>query len=314
MPEEPYTSEAIEIEAEGLEGFGGQLKIFQVKPSPKVRVAAVDVACKRIGFTRDGIICAIRGAVAWRDEYAYHYCRYGPYTFHLNNGWLFQAFGETLPRSLEASLNPLGLAAKIQMLIERELQLQVCKTFKNSLILLDGSLSVVTGAGGRFSEKLKEALEKARSNRSKVMALAKSTKLLAEGAALKGLLALKLKPPCLVQVNEARKEPRRNFKSFGRIFLAKLSRGSLGFRLDVDAGLRLEESLEAVGSLLSSDLLVQGYPETLRMAHMLSAFTPMDILAVQRFLAGNFGVRVRRSKNVRRLLFGPFTGWKEAGA
>ena len=314
--EEPYLGEGfLEAEDEGLEGFEGRLEVIPVEPSPeRVRVAAVDVACKRIGFTREGVICAVRGAVAWRDEYAYHYRRYGPYTFHLSDGWIFQAFGEALPRSLEASLNPLGLAAKIQMLIERELQLQVCSTFKNSLILLDGSLSVVTGAGGRFSGKLKEALEKARANGSRVMAFAKSTKLLAEGETLKNLLALKLRPPCLIQVNESAGEPKRNFKSFGRIFLAKLGRESLGFRLDVDAGLKLEESLEAVGSLLSSDILVQGYPETLRMAHMLSVFTPLDILAIQRFLAENFGVKVRRSRSVRRLLFGPFAGWEEAGA
>jgi len=286
----------------------GKLRVFRVEPSSRVRVAAIDVACKRLGFLGEGVVCAVRGALVWRDEYAYHYCRYGPYTFHLKDGWVFQALGETLPRSLEASLNPLGLTAKIQMLVERELQLQACKTFRNSLILLDGSLSVITGMGGSLSERLSEALERARANGNRVLALAKNTKIL-QGEILN--LALRLKPPCLIQVEA---EGRGNLKNLGRVFLAKLDGGLPGFRLDVDAGLSLEEALEAVGSLLASDLLVQGYPETLRMAHMLSVFTPLDVLAIQRFLAENFGVRVRRERSVRRMLFGPYAGWEEAGS
>lgn len=298
-------SEEVEIKPESFE-------VLQVKPSRKARVVAVDVACKRLGFTREGVLCAVRGVLAWRDEYAYHYQRYGPYTFHLTDGWIFQALEESLPPSLESPLNPLGLTAKIQMLIERELQLQACKTFKDSLILFDGILSVVTGAGGKYSEKLREALAAARRNGSRVLALAKSTKLLVEGGAFQNLI-LRLKPPSLIHLSQAG-TPKRNFRSFGRIFLARLTQDYPGFRLDVDAGLTLEESLEAVGSLLASDLFVQGYPETLRMAHMLSVFTPLDVLAIQRFLTQNFGVKVRRERGLRRMLFGPFAGWEEAGA
>ena len=113
----------------------GKLRVFRVKPSSRVRVAAIDVACKRLGFLGEGVVCAVRGALVWRDEYAYHYSRYGPFIFYLNHGWLLQTFGEHFPKSFTAQTNPASLVAKIQMFMERELQLQACKTFKNSLIL-----------------------------------------------------------------------------------------------------------------------------------------------------------------------------------
>ncbi|MHC1586539.1 MAG: hypothetical protein ACXQTV_03230 [Candidatus Hecatellaceae archaeon] len=309
--EVPQGLEFLEEQAEEpdfcqLENFKPQ--VFPVKVSKqRTRVVAVDVACKRVGLTSGGLLCAVRGTIVWRDEYAYRYSRYGPFVFYLNHGWPSQVLNGLFPGSFEVSASPLSMAAKVQMLVERELQLQACRTFKDSLILFDGSLSVATESGGWASDRLREALQRARDNGSRVMAVTKSTKLLSQGEPLFDFCS-RVKPPCLIQVKPAAYGFKGNFKSLGRIFLAKLAYDSPGFRLDIDAGLSLEEALEATGSLLSSDLLVQGYPETLRLAHMLSVLTPLDMLGVQRFLAENFGVKVRRVRSVRRLLFGPYAG------
>jgi len=51
---------------------------------------------------------------------------------------------------------------------------------------------------------------------------------------------------------------------------------------------------------------MQGYPETLRLAHIFSTFTANDVIAVQRHLASTYGLRIVPRFSVRRSLFGPF--------
>jgi len=61
-----------------------------------------------------------------------------------------------------------------------------------------------------------------------------------------------------------------------------------------------------VSKLFGSDLVEQGYPETLRLAHILSTFTANEVIGIQRFISKNYGLRIVSQPNLRRSLFGPF--------
>ncbi|MEM2915317.1 MAG: hypothetical protein QXH91_07975 [Candidatus Bathyarchaeia archaeon] len=76
--------------------------------------------------------------------------------------------------------------------------------------------------------------------------------------------------------------------------------------------LSFEDALSTVQMLMGNDLLVQGYPETLRMAHTLSIFTSLEALALQRLLAENYNIKIQRIENMRRMLFGPFGKWVDS--
>ncbi len=61
-----------------------------------------------------------------------------------------------------------------------------------------------------------------------------------------------------------------------------------------------------MGLLLANELLEGGYPETLRLAHILSVFTEGEDLAIQSFLKKKYSFRIPAKFNLRRALFGPF--------
>jgi hypothetical protein len=82
--------------------------------------------------------------------------------------------------------------------------------------------------------------------------------------------------------------------------------------MDVDRGLSKEATVGSIRELMGTDIVDQGYPETLRMAHILSTFTAGDVLAMQAFTAARFGVQLVPKLLLRRSLFGPFGTASEA--
>jgi hypothetical protein len=92
----------------------------------------------------------------------------------------------------------------------------------------------------------------------------------------------------------------------GNIYVAKLAPSPYAFRLDIDNKIPPAQAIEAVEHLIANDLVLDGYPETLRLAHIYSTFTANEIIGIQRFLAQTHGIKTIQRPNVRRLLFGPF--------
>jgi hypothetical protein len=153
-------------------------------------------------------------------------------------------------------------------------------------------------------DEMSRLLEIARNRLNTVLAFSKNTSLRFSGHKLTDY-AEKAVPPCLLQITD--------FPSssgpvilLGDIYVAKLSHGVCSFRMDIDKKVPQELGIEAVKSLLGSDLLVQSYPETLRLAHIYSTFTATEVIGIQRFIAHQYGLRIVTRPNVRRMLFGPF--------
>ena len=92
----------------------------------------------------------------------------------------------------------------------------------------------------------------------------------------------------------------------GNIYVAKLTGGSCTFRLDIDKRLSQMQAVEAVQKLLGNDLILQSYPETLRLAHIFSTFTATEVLGIQRCVAKESNIKILTRPNVRRILFGRF--------
>jgi hypothetical protein len=293
-----------------------QSRIVKLHPRPpRVKVAAVDCSSRKIGRTKKGLVCAFRGTVVWRDDFAYRYLRYGPFLFHITERFpeTFRdfAFSSTVSASAFSFLNPSGWLSRIRYLLEIELQRMVCESSRDSIILWDGVMPAAGLDLDPVSPYLSHILRLARSGNNKVMALAKETRLFSENG---GPLpeATELPSPCLVDVDKCVGEVSPSSQRLGYTFIAKFAPDSPGFRLDVDRCLPKGEMVEAVERLLASDLTFQGYPETLRAAHILSALTPVDVLGLQRSLAGRYGFKIVRSPPVRRMLFGPYGGWDDS--
>lgn len=281
------------------------MKTIPLQPAQdKKPVVAVDVSSIRLGETETGELCAIRGAIVWKQKSRYNYQRIGPFPFHIteqNRKEIHKLFRNNRFEFSETP-NIVNMQARMGNLLERWLQLGISCSAYDTIILWDGSMTA--GMTDSPVEEMSRLLEIARNRLNTVLAFSKNTSLRFSGHKLTDY-AEKAVPPCLLQVN--------NFPAssgsvllLGDIYIAKLTRGVCSFRLDIDKNLPHEQGIEAVQNLLGSDLLVQSYPETLRLAHIYSTFTATEVIGLQRFIAHQYGLKIVTRPNVRRMLFGPF--------
>jgi hypothetical protein len=193
----------------------------------------------------------------------------------------------------------------VRELVERSIQRQVCHHFRSTIVLFDGCLSVPSTYPVSAAAEMLETLRSAKKNGNTVIGISKGSKISVSGRKMTSMLD-GLSTPCLLHVGDVVGEQFRFLKLLGWMFVAKLSWEKGSFRLDVDKGLQFDDAVSMVRKLIGNDNVVQGYPETLRIAHMMSILTFPELIAIQRFLTKEYGLEIYRPQNVRRMLFGPF--------
>jgi hypothetical protein len=297
------------LELNGLDGD----QLIRLEPTPSNRpVVAVDTSTIKLGEMADGALCALRGALVLLEGKRYRYVRYGPLVFSIsyNSIAASQDFaGLGLP-PFTGELNVDNLLKRVRNVLERWLQFNACTSIAGGFILLDGSLTA--GTPDNPSKDLERILETARRRDSYVIAISKKTKLRINNQTLTELLESQSEP-CILGVDEqvTNQFPPYPVRFLGRVFVGKLAKSGFPFRIDVDRKISVPETLTGFRELAGTDIVDQGYPETLRMAHILSTFTASDVLAMQAFAAARFGVQLLPKLALRRSLFGPFgTAWE----
>jgi hypothetical protein len=272
-------------------------------------VAAVDTSTIKIGETSTGIIIAIRGATVYKQNRNYRYTRLGPFIFHiteenknavynnLERAYFNVQYGETHQSAPTLMQMPTRLAS----LLERWLQTMLAKTVTNGLILFDGSLT--SGTIDTPVQRMREILTTARRNKNTVLAFSKATTLRTNGYLITDLLP-EHNPPYLLETTGLHFKP--PIVILGDVYVARLNKANMAFRLDIDREVPTQDKMEAVEKLLGNDVLQQSYPETLRLAHILCTFTANEVLAMQHFITRKHGIQIINRPDMHRLLFGPF--------
>lgn len=281
------------------------------KVNDETSVFGIDTSNIVLGNTGEGILCAIRGSIVWNEQGRYQYVRHGPFIFHITEENKFALYN-TLRQIYVDAEGSVGapilerVAERIRAILERWLQRQLCVATHDSLLLWDGSLTTRT-VNSPLSV-LGELLRIARQNRNYVLAFSKKTTLTVSGHRLHELIDDRF-IPCVLDVDDAvRSVYGSHLRFFGRMYAAKLSPSPLAFRLDIDRRIPEDEGFTALGRLLGNELLRDSYPETLRLAHILSRFSASEVLAMQRYVAENYGLRLNPELDVRQVLFGPYGG------
>jgi len=273
----------------------------------KTPIVAIDVSSIKLGETETGLLLAVRGAIVWKQANRYRYLRLGPFPFHITerNKNEIRGFSQThQPARMQQHISPniLHVQTRLTTLLERWIQATVSQTTHNSLILWDGSLTA--GTPETPVHNMVQLLNEANKNQNTILAFSKMTRLLLYGHRLTDL-AWKYPPPCLLKIQDY-PEYMGPMRSMSNIYVAKLTRGSCAFRLDVDKQLSHTQAVEAVQRLLGNDLILQSYPETLRLAHIFSTFTATEVLGIQRCVAKENNIKILKRPNIRRILFGRF--------
>jgi hypothetical protein len=290
---------------------------LQLKPQPiplkpdhqETMIAAVDTSTIKIGETTTGIIVAVRGATAWRQDRAYRYTRLGPFIFHItedNKNQLYNTlehayFTTTYGSMHQATPNILQMPMRLAGLLERWLQTMLAKTVKGGVLLFDGSLTA--GTPETPAQRLKEILSYARRNSTTVLAFSKATTLRANGFLITEQLPSR-DPPYLLET--AGLHPKLPQVLLGDVYVARLNKANLAFRLDIDRQTDYSQRIDALQKLLGNDLYTQSYPETLRLSHILCTFTANEVLAIKHFITRKHGIQIINRPDMHRLLFGPF--------
>ena len=292
---------------------------YSLQPIPltpikqETKIVATDVSSMKIGETNEGIICAIRGTIVWKQRNKYKYLRIGPFPLHITEEnkkeihYLLRHHSLDTPTEPFHPSNLINIPMKLGNLLEHWIKTEISHASQNSIILWDGSLTA--GTPSNPLRAVSQALEMARNHLNTILAFSKNTHLRFLNHQL--TVQENLHSPYLLEINgfPTKTGP---FSLLGNVYMTKLTQNGCSFRLDIDKEIPSEQRIQAVEKLLGNDTLYQSYPETLRLAHILSTFTATEVIALQHFLAKKCRLKVLLRQNIRRLLFGPFGKGPEA--
>ena len=284
-------------------------EVIPLVPLPSERpVAAIDTSTIRLGELDGGSLCALRGAVVTLERKRYKYTRYGPLIFSLGtSSRIDQELGIT---SFAGVSNVEILLRRVRNSLEKWIQLSVTRSLSNALILLDGSL--IAGTIDNSANDMQGLLKSARRSDNLVIGISKNTQLRIRDRSITSLLEQDAKP-CLLDVDKTIRcqFPAYQIQFMGQVFVGKLAEVGFPFRIDVDRQVSIADRILGIEQLAGTDIVDQGYPETLRLAHVLSTFSASDVLAIQSMAAVRFGIQILPKFALRRSLFGPFgTRWE----
>ncbi|UCD96835.1 MAG: hypothetical protein JSV35_01910 [Candidatus Bathyarchaeota archaeon] len=284
-------------------------QLVRLKPNKQhITIFAIDVSSIRLGETSQGTLLAIRGAIVWKSKNSYQYVRLGPFPFHIPNHMKNDLHrllnGSTYNAKAPTNLAPstLYLQTRLTGILERWMQRSINEVTQNSIILWDGNM--VAGTPDTPIKTMSKMLADARQQQNIILAFSKVTRLMLYNRKLTDLL-LRQSPPCILMTQNY-PQYENSIRNMGRINVAKLSKSSCTFRLDIDANLPQTEVIQAVQTLIGNDSIQNSYPETLRLAHIYSTFTAAEVLGLQRYISQESSLKMISRPNIRRILFGRF--------
>jgi len=304
------TDKAEELEAETTVELKDKLdeeseiKELTYEAASGLPIIAVDSSSVKLGDTNQGIIAAFRIAIVLQRSGETSVEKFGPYMAHFteSNREIYNYFREGIFKLDRVSPPPVRkMPDRTRNFLERLAQRYASNLVKDGLVLWDGSLTqtIDTPMG-----LLRDSVKLARDKGNTIIAISKQSWLKMEtGERLVGLLE-KEPRSCYVYVHDKISEKIRHYL-FGKVFVVKFAPDGFSFRVDV-AQDNKEECVKAIQSLKNNSAFYNGYPETLRQAHIYAYFTPNEVLALQNMAIDKYDLEVIRSFDVRKHLLAPF--------
>jgi len=234
-------------------------------------IVGLDASAFCLGECDRGAIVAVRAAMVSKARSTkYRAKRFGPMPFIVP----FMG-GDSQPQ------DPMSF-------IEGYIKDYVLKSISNSIILWDGRLQLVEGFLGE--------LEYARENGNVIVALSKE--------------ALSYYHP----VHEKIRELDRPFVAIlgsdklKTSVATKLEAKGLVLKAEHSPPKTNEKVAEDFAKIVANDLIGSGYPETLRLAHILCKFSPTEVIGLRQAVLDKTNIELRRKNDARKIIFGALWG------
>lgn len=269
------------------------------------RTIALDTSSIRLAESSKGVVISIKGAIVTRNvDNSLSIEILGPFIFYVNKTNIKKIIKEYSGLLQYSSRYDFYINAQraLTELLEKKMQEYVVKNARDSIILFDGCLAA--NNFNHYRNSLEKILKISIENRDIVIAFSKTSFLQIMEAHFQTIYAERESPYIIDLTNALRRCCNHQVKILGRVCLARLSIGNIGYRVDIPS----EHDIPTLfGVLLKSDPLIYGYPETLILAHNYSTFTRLDLISLQTILR-KMDVELLYPEYVRDILFQPIDG------
>lgn len=254
-------------------------------------MAALDSSVAYVAESEDGSIYVAKAALVLSNPKGRKVHVIGPFIICLGEDTVrefTQNFSGEIPPMVLLMDRQMAMRG-IRVLLERHIASVAAGLLKDGLLLLDGSLrlSLFEPKDIGLDSLLEEATTVAMSKASRIKLINRIASVL-----------LRNDGPCFVEITGFMKTIVR--PSLGRSFVVKLESTGLPFRVDLPSH---ADPRETFSSLRSSDIIIHGYPESLRIAHLLSVFTAAEIAALKGIIASQAG-EVLATEDLRKVVLG----------
>jgi hypothetical protein len=300
------SQKSADVEAESVVDEQGRLgvvgRILVPRYPKEIQVVAIDSTSFTLGQIPDGVVGAIRVSVVVKpaNESRRRLDRFGPYIVKVTEQekdsfyqQLYQATYGIETRSSAPDL--LETLDQSRSLFERFIQQKTIKDYKDSLILLDGSLTAA--AVVKPSSFVTRLAENAAQNGNSIVAISKTTKLVLEQSR-RNILSLldSVRGPCCVG-GLKRYIKQNQDRYLGQIYVARFTPFGEPFRVDLPENTPSphDEVLNHVSGLAGD----WGYPDELRLAHMTCILSAIEILELQSAAIGLHKLTMKEEPRAR---------------
>jgi len=281
------------IDGWGKHSMPIDIRNVDIEIGDAVSIIAVDSSSTTIAETEDGGIYAVKaGACIIRDGKTY-FQKFGPFIAYIGLDNL-----DKISSALSAKIG-YAVAVDKQMalkflrnLIENMIIEDGVNEIKKVEVLVDGSFKEPPFDLGRYS--LLNIMKK-NSDRAMFLGISKSSNIRAIRAFYSGFSG-----PSIQFADISALIYSLSKGEFGKKLLIKMDEYGFVFRADIDD---YSEPAYVLASLKKSDHLIHGYPESLKIAHLLSIFTSAEVAGVRASVA-NVASEVLFGENMRKILLG----------
>jgi hypothetical protein len=284
-----------------------KIGVEKIDPTfPEGRVVAIDTTSITLGHVKDGAVGAIRGTVVVRepDKKNIKVERYGPYLIaptNQNKQAIYEKMRKAVFKVTKKVRSPdyMKMIDRARSFLEKLLQLEAAKTYTNSLLLFDGSL--ISGTVDSPKQFVSEVLDSAAANGNDIAAISKRTGLSLEPTKRSILSVLEgVYGPCYAEVKPYISQKKERY--LGNIYVGKFTLEGEPFRVDIPDNTPSEHVL--ILSWLAGLAGDYGYPEELKMAHVLCVHSSIEVLELQSAATKIYGMEIK--EDIRKKIFGPF--------
>ncbi|MGC8568930.1 MAG: DNA double-strand break repair nuclease NurA [Nitrososphaeria archaeon] len=279
-----------------LEGWGISSTIntteIDVSRGSKRNLIAVDSSSISIAETEEGGIYAVKGAGYVIVDGNAKYKKLGPLAVYIGLSNIKELESILGVRLGYAIVIDKQMALKfVRHVVESMLIEMLAEEIKEGIALVDGSLKEPPFSLGRLS--LQYIMEK---HKEKItfVGISKGTSIKALRAFYSAFMDTSRK---YADITDIIYSITRN--EFGRKYLVKLDETSVVLRADIYSG----DPQEVFSSIIKSDNLVKGYPESLLGAHLLSLFMTSDVHVMRTLVAQNAS-KILLEENMRKFVLG----------